>query len=435
MLGINVLFLVAGYYVFRGRGDLSSPHTIVGLFSMLFFCLKYYWNTFWGVGFILNCDESELSNGSGALAIGLMIALICSNYFNRIFIYKNQKKDALIAGENHFFYLHFKSLKILPIVLSLFPIGVFLTAHFLWRVNAFTDPLAMRQLLQSGGFAYLLAVILVLMVLSAVCFTVALMRSWTTRWYWAYAAVNYMIYAFFSGYAGTIFMFFSGIVFSLSVLKRWRLWWLLIILFPLVVLYAVVHNNVRQFKAYDEGYSIVEYMYRDNALSQVLPELFNRLDYLEMMCKGYKELSYVDRRGVQSLLNFFYQPIPRSIWPSKPTNFSTTMSLLIIPDVVSKVGSTANFNAMNEFVFAFGPRHGIVVFGLVFGLILSFSGLIHGKAGNSFGSLIIYVSIIFPFLWVGFAAGFVNDFALAFLIIGYLAFFVLRFLFLRRRFQ
>ena len=96
-----------------------------------------------------------------------------------------------------------------------------------------------------------------------------------------------------------------------------------------------------------------------------------------------------------SMLSFLAQPIPRSIWPDKPLNFSSSMSLEHIPWVY-EIGVTANFNSLNEFRYAFSDV-GILLGGLFFGLVLTISQRYFNQARGSPYIATVYLMIFFPY--------------------------------------
>ena len=402
------------------RGRITSPYYCIGIFPLMYLCGKYYWNTYWDIEFLRNCDEQHISKVCMLLGSSMLGAALLARLFQYVVMPRLLKLDAKLRRDhssNYEFVWSPPSWRFICFVVS-FIVMILFWARIIRGVDFINDTLAMRKLMQGQGAAYLMLVTNLLVAMTAVFATC---QSETRRYGWLRWLLPLgvcLLYSVFSGFASSIFAIALVIVNCVAIRRRLRLWWLPVLLFPAIVFFAFMHNLVRQAKASDPSTSVAVILRDAPNWRDVLPYMFNRLDYLEMLTFGYYELNQHPAEGLRPMLEVLVQPVPRAYWPGKPMNFSTSMSWRVMPDVVEEVGSTANFNAFNEFVRAFGTIIGPVIFTVALSLLLVLADYFHIRAQFNSRMALFYICIVIPYLSVGFIAGFINDLALPNLLIS-----------------
>ena len=420
MSGVHFLTLASLILILIARGRITSPFYCVGIFPLMYLCGKYYWNHYWQIDFLRDCSEREISHVCLLLGLSLLGAAILARVLQHAGMPRLLKLDAYLQRNrmhSHEFVWGPTSHRFIALVVASI-IALFLWARVFKGVDFVNNTLAMRRLMQGQGAAYLMLVANLLVAMTAVfatCSSVTRRYGWMR---WVLPLGLCAVYALFSGFASSIFSIALVVVNCVALRNRLRLWWLPILLFPAIVYFAFMHNLVRQSKTNDPSASVVSILDAMPAWRDIAPHIFNRLDYLEMMALGYRELVKQPPEGIRPLAEVLVQPVPRAIWPEKPLNFSTAMSWRVMPEVVSEVGSTANYNAFNEFVRAFGPALGLVVFVVILALVLVWADYFHVRAQENAQVALFYICVVNPYLAVGFIAGFVNDLALPNLLIS-----------------
>ena len=411
MTGVICLALVSVLLIHLGKWRLFAPTTVIGIFNLLFLVTKFLWNSAYNEPLLLSCTESEVTSATLALTASLLIGILILVFLRPLLGPKvlglavNKKLDLLTRANPLIFAV--------PIITT----SVYLA--FQNGIQFLLNPVLNRKTIEANGAAYAYAVALACLLLVGVKIGDAFAAKQYNKSL-IVSLLSVVPYMLLSGYASTPLLFMIGAGGSYVIQKKLYLVWVPFVLFPLILLYATIHNTLRQTWATGDAVRIADFVSNEIDLRDAVPRLFNRLDYLEMLSLGYDSFKNSESEGLVKFAEVLIQPIPRSIWPNKPYNFSSEMSRRVIPDVVHLIGSTANFNALNEFVRAIGEAGGIIVFGLFLGVLLSVADLIYAGTVLFSAYRLFYLVVIFPYIWIGYPAGMINDFALPYVAISLL---------------
>ncbi|MBI5195216.1 MAG: hypothetical protein HZA10_02720 [Nitrospirae bacterium] len=390
---------------------LANPYFLLAGNVVLFFVLKYVFNTIFNIDFLLDVEKTDID-----IELWYFIAYITTAYLtSMLFIYMNNIKHI------NFSYTYLVNNKAY-FTSILLPIALVLIVIFAMDINPLIQSILVRRFTQAKGMFYILAVILFLINLMVVdllqCIFLAKKRPPSKL---IFATIICFGYAVISGYASTIVSGFICFVIFMSAYKKLKVELYVVLIMPLIMLYAVIHNQFRLLNLNDK-ISFIEIIGKININAELLVNIFNRFDYLEMYVKGHQLVKTMEPDMGLSMLTAIIQFIPRAFWPDKPLNTSSFFSNQIIPNVMEEAGSTANFNSLNEFSRSLGPISGVLVGGVLFGLLLGWAYLEYRKSLNDQYCSLYYSLIVCQFITLGFSAGFINDVAIQVFIINLLLF-------------
>lgn len=391
---------------------IGSPFFIIGLFLFVFFILKYYLFQNLGSSFLYSLTFQVINEQMKYMLFYILFSYLIAFIY---ILYKRGKK----IDKKYSTYKVKASAYYLTIILPLLLIFLAVSKG----INPLTQPLQMRQFSESNGMFYILAPILFLIYLTIIQLIKSISKRKIPEFKICLASAVSISYALVSGFGSTIIICFGLYLIYLSTLKRIKIEKLLLVLFPILMIYAVIQNQYRIIKIDTSNkVELIELISKIEVDDILIEAMFNRFDYLEMYCSGHEYLLRNEPDYGKSLFSSVVQVIPRSVWPEKPYNTSSYMSRKIIPDVVEKVGSTANFNSLNEFTRSFGGTIGLIFGCLIFGMILGRVYFEYESSLNLEYYSLKYAMVIFLFCFIGFVAGFINDQAPQVLLINYILF-------------
>lgn len=402
---------------------IANPFLILAIYFFLFIIGKFLINNAYGIDFMLGQNKAKIIAELNYWLYYIIISYITAAAF--IFYRKSIKIKTVIpeyddAGkrkEPPFFYIR-KSAYYIAIGLPIIIIGIIV----LKGINPISQTYQVRLFTQSQGMLYFLIVILFFSNLSIILFLNKIRNKKIPSLKIIVAAFVSIGYALVSGLSSTIVTCVASYFIFLSAYKRISIERFIIIFLPIIMLYATFHNQYRLMNMDSNNISITEFANSAEINDETFFRIFNRFDYLEMYCKGHQYISSYGPDYGMSLLAGTIQFVPRAIWPTKPENTSTFFSRKIIPEVMDEVGSTANFNSLNEFTRAFGVWGGIIIGGIVFGLILGYV-YVHFKISyyEPYAAL-FHTIVLFYAFYTGFIAGYINDQGVQLLIINSILF-------------
>ena len=396
MLLILLLFLLCNIPLLYTRFSLLNPIVVINLIVFLFFILKFIIFEFFQLNYLFNFSYSELINSISSL----LIFLLFSYFFFSIHFFSKKK----------FFYLN-KKFYISNISL-IFQFVIILTAFFLVTLlyNSLGNTLSVRRIFESNGRFYFLALINFVVYLNSIHFFCLINKSEFCKYSTirlitvSFLFLISLIYCFLSGFSSTFILFFLIPYLFFILLKDKKISLLYFFLPVVFFVFVMDYSHFREMGVFN----FLSFQYVDSI--DILHKIFNRFDYLDMYTQAYSSLVQNNEMHLTHL-NTFSQIIPRSFWVDKPFNFSTLMTLQVQQEVYYSVGSTANFNMLNEFIYTFGYMGfpiGIIIFSFI--IIISYS-YFNKSISCPFYS-IFYILVIFNFLTSGFLAGYINDLAL-----------------------
>lgn len=275
-------------------------------------------------------------------------------------------------------------------------------------INPLVDPLSFRQIIQGGGNSYFLLLFLFFYKLYGVCYLERIYFK-TAKIRYHFLTLSVVLFCFVSGFTSLfIHMFLAGLVY-LNVRYSFRVVRPSIVFsFLALVVVTPFYTVVRELKK--NGIEVNMSVVTDK-LAQMDVDPFrifvDRFDYFDNFVVG----SHFARmhQDWTKILDFFYQPLPRSLFPDKAYNFSTTMTGYVYPSNLD-IGVTANFGFINEFILYFGD------YGPLFaGLFLTFLTVVTYKfflRANHHGRSATYYSVVLLPYFMCFPIGYFNDMGL-----------------------
>lgn len=408
------LFLMIVVYFLNGKNYFAKPVNYILFFSFFFIFSKIVILNFFNVGFLLNTDIELIRESIFYFSLYIFIACVLS----RVQFFK--KKIILIPRKsfsNEIVVRSFAPLAILMIVSLLYISALFK------GFNPFHNPLLFRQHTQLQGMMYLT---LMLYFFSSFYFSYIPYKVLSLKSKLSFVEIfTYFVLLIFTFTCGLTSMFIQFLIAPLlfyNICYRKAIFKYIILIAPPILFFTLIFTKYRD-SIYIAGsseslFSIATSYFSD--IKNLILKVVLRFDYLEMYALGY-EYTLLSQNFLHSITSFIFQPIPRYFYENKPLNFSTFMSEKIVPTNMQN-NVTANFNSLNEFFLNFGFLFGFLI--AVFSLTIiikiatkSFNDSYHNPY-NAFKYLLIF----FPFIQIGFMAGFLNDLALPVLIINLILF-------------
>lgn len=172
---------------------------------------------------------------------------------------------------------------------------------------------------------------------------------------------------------------------------------------PFVVLYGIYRDLVRGGEiSFKEALGLL----RDNSDQgiSIISRFMHRFDAFDNFC--YILADYSNFKYGKSFIDFFFQPIPRSILPNKPQIFTSEMTALFRPDLFDQ-SIALTYSGFGEMYVNFGFL-GIVFAGIWVGILIYHMESIFIAARQSDFWLLWYISLYqYPFYIL--SSGFIND--------------------------
>lgn len=297
-----------------------------------------------------------------------------------------------------------------------FSIFILLSLGIVNGVNPISDPLSFRQVIQGGGNSYFLLLFLFFYKLYGVCYFERVYLGIASLRYHVYALLV-ILFCFISGFTSLFMhMFISGLLY-LNVRYSFRVFRPSVVIgFLALVVVTPFYTVVRELKkaGVEVDMSVIS-----SQLEKMDVDPFkifvDRFDYFDNFVAG----SHFARlyQDPAKLIDFFYQPLPRSLFPDKAYNFSTTMTGYVYPANLD-IGVTANFGFINEFILYFGD-FGPVIAGVFLAFLTLLTYRVFVKAGFDGRTGALYSVVILPY-FMSFPIGYYNDMGLPALILNLL---------------
>jgi len=390
------LFLLCNIPLLYTRFNLLNPIVVINLIVFLFFILKFIIFEFFQLNYLFNFSYSELVNSITSLLIFLLFSyfIFSIHFFTKKKFFNLDKK----------FYINNISL--------IFQFFIILIAFILVTslYSSFGNTLSVRRILESNGRFYFLALISFVVYLNSIHFFCLINKPIFIKYSTirlivvTFLFLTSLMYCFLTGFSSSFILIFLIPYLFFILLKNIKISFIYFFLPVIIFVFVMDYSYFREVG----DFKFLSFQYFD--FIDILHKIFNRLDYLDMYTQAYSSLVQKNEWHLAHL-NTFSQFIPRSFWIDKPFNFSTLMTLQVQPEVYYSVGSTANFNMLNEFLYTFGYMGfpiGIITFSFI--IIISYSYF--NKSVFCPYYSIFYILVIFNFLTTGFLAGYINDLAL-----------------------
>ena len=414
-LPILVAVLLAPF-MFK-RLQITNPFGYICFFVGLFFVVKILHHQYFVADFLLNLDPQLVVKTLASMVIYLGLAYLTALAL-LLFVLVPTKAAPSKSGIDP--TRDFRPSPPASVLAMLLP-ALLIVIGLLQGVSPIENPLGFRQVIQSKGMFYVLSVELFLIVVHAcyIPYLVIHRRQWPSL----LALCGYLAgvaFAFISGFASMILTFVTAPLFFFSVCFKRRIEPYILIGVPLAFVYTLIYSAYRDARLNFSDISLSEAFDKVLDNPELLTAAFNRFDYLEMFVRGQQYITELTPDLGVSMLNFVFQPLPRSLWEDKPDNFSTLMTRNLLPANFD-IGVTANFNSLNEFMYSFG-NFGIVIGGLFLGAVLAFSYRRFVTAAHKPYDALFYVAIVLPYVSAGFMGGFINDLPLPLLLLNLLFF-------------
>lgn len=283
-------------------------------------------------------------------------------------------------------------------------------------VNPISDPLSFRQIIQGGGNSYFLLLFLFFYKIYGVCYFERVYFGVPSMRYHVYALLV-ILFCFISGFTSLfIHMFISGLLY-LNVRYSFRVFRPSVILgFLALVVVTPFYTVIRELKkaGVEVNMSVISSQMEKMDVDPF--KIFvDRFDYFDNFVVG----SHYARvhQDPSKIIDFFYQPLPRSLFPDKAYNFSTTMTGYVYPSNLD-IGVTANFGFINEFILYFGDM-GPVLAGIFLAMLTTITYKYFVKAKYNGRTGAFYSVVMLPY-FMCFPIGYYNDMGLPALILNLL---------------
>jgi hypothetical protein len=387
---------------------ITNPFGYLFCFCIAMFVGKFFYNQWLHSNFLFDITPEQIANSLYSMVIFMGAACLIALPL----CYRRQRAGAALVRKAEVDAgLQFKVSKLGLAVCIGTPTLLYVLGRF-QGINPVENPLLFRQFIQGGGMYYILAPVLFFINVLAIYVPhklFVLKENLELQ-----ALVAYVLLAGFSiisGFGSFITYFFMAPLYFASACYGKRVELILLILFPFVVLFTLVYSTYRDVRLFgDANISVADAISKNIDNPQAYRFALNRFDYLENFSIGEVYANSLEPDWGASMLEVVVQPIPRAIWKDKPETFSTYMTKSLAPDVFD-IGVTGNFNAVNEFIRAFGSI-GTVLGGIFFGGLLTYVYRQFSRARNHPYLAVYYVCVIFPYFELGFLAGYANDLGL-----------------------
>lgn len=399
------------------RYQITNPFGYLSFFIGIFFLLKYFHHLFFDYEFLDSIEADDISHAFVFMAIYLLIAfsiallILSLGNIRSIKTYNNNSKvirDFIPTNSS-------------LVALIFTPVGLLLYG-LNNGISPFENPLLFRQLIQGKGMFYFLSLQLFLSSVYAVYvpYSLITLRKSPGK----FILIGYLFsigFAILSGFSSMLLIFLISPLFFYSICYRKKVEHYIFFGIPVVLLYVLIYSAFRDARLSFSEISLSDALNTILSNVEISKYAFNRFDYLEMYTRGWIFIENNSPDYGLSLFNFLFQAIPRSIWNEKPNNFSTLMTIKLLPQNFD-IGVTANFNSLNEFGYSFGGNIGVILGGIFLGLILAVGYIKFLLSAFSPYNSLHYLTVIFPYVTAGFMGGFINDLPLPILILNFLYF-------------
>lgn len=389
---------------YKGINKYFSPINTLTLLFILQIPFKYIVLSNSEAGFLIEKYDGAIILGLKFLCLYFFITLVSYKIFQNI----NKK-----TSNKYYSISNLSKVKHFSILL---PIFILLIAIFDNGLNVFFKPIILRSYWEKGGMAYISQFYQFATIISLYLMYKNKTKRLNIIAFFLFHFLNSLIIS----RVGWIINFFIVIVFLRNIfLNKSSIIQIGIssIVIPFFGVFSLIYRRI----TIDSNLNIndvfeIFYTSLYDFFFSFAEKIVRRFDQLEHFSNLMHSI-YYDKLSTSPFFPFsvFVQFIPRSFWPNKPENFSTTMTRHFDLRVI-EVGATNNYLGVGEFVFIFGS-FGVVLCGI-------FTGYMYSKLNKYWTICKIDASAfpimisLFMYIWIGMSSGFLNDWSIPMLAIN-----------------